>query len=152
MKKKYDLTSFFGALFISISLISVNMILSVILMAIGMDIDNDTDFFIAMNTLISGFLVITGIVLLNKLSWSKLFHDSPNSVKATMALLSVPVMLVVAGTIVWIQFLSQFLFYDLVPGEPDLAFNAKQMRDGLVLWWRCVSLHPWKKLFSGGSS
>lgn len=132
MNQKHYLTSFWGALFISVSLLSVETFLSLVMIEIGMDINNEAALFLAVNTLISGALIISGIVSLNRLSWQQLFHDSRNSVKATMALLSAPIVFVAAGAILWIPLLSDWIVSSLVSGEQETEFTRKIMNDGIA--------------------
>lgn len=119
MIPQLPITGVLGAIFILLSNAALQFLLSAALYDAGWRVDIGDPLFTGLVTFVSGAVIIALYCRGCQCSLSSLLHHSPNSRKATLLLVALPLMVIAISSVVWLSEVTQWMssWFPISPDE-----------------------------------
>ena len=129
MEQHKNFPDFWSAVLILALLFGLQIIMAVITYDLGLRFESGDPKVTAVLTVLSCGVVFSLLMSYKKLGYKQLFHSSRNSIKSTMILLTIPIVLTTSGAVFWITDLTNLvvLYYPMPDSEYqmyDRLFNS----------------------------
>lgn len=132
MELNKEFPNFWSALLVLALLLGLQIFMGVLAYAFGVRFDAGDPEIAAILTILSNGVVFSMLMSYKNLKYKTLFHFSRNSVKSTILLLSVPILLTTGGAVFWVTDITDLLIAYYPMTDHEYQMFSRFFNEGLV--------------------